>query len=92
MGAAKDMKKIPMRRCMGCNVSKPKKELIRIVRTAEGGVSVDLTGKANGRGAYVCRDRSCIQKAIKTKRLEKSLETPIPETIEDELMPGKIDG
>jgi uncharacterized protein len=82
------MKKIPMRRCMGCNISKPKKELIRIVRMAGGGVSVDLTGKTNGRGAYVCRDRSCIQKAIKTKRLEKSLETAVPETIADELMPG----
>ena len=62
-----------MRRCLGCNISKPKKELVRIVRTPEGQTAMDLTGKANGRGAYLCGDKSCLLKALKTKRLEKSL-------------------
>jgi uncharacterized protein len=86
------LKKIPMRRCMGCNASKPKKELVRIVRSPEGVVSMDPTGKANGRGAYLCKDRACIQKAIKTKRLEKSLEAAIPETIANEIAPETDNG
>ncbi len=65
-------KKTPMRRCVGCNESKPKKELVRIVRTPEGDVCMDLTGKKSGRGAYVCRDAACLQKAQKGGRLEKA--------------------
>ena len=66
-------KKIPMRRCVGCNESKPKKELVRIVRTPEGAILMDLTGKQSGRGAYVCRSADCLKKALKGGRLEKSL-------------------
>ncbi|MBQ7688326.1 MAG: YlxR family protein [Clostridia bacterium] len=65
-------KKIPMRRCVGCNESKPKKELVRIVRSPEGAVGMDLTGKKSGRGAYLCRDPKCLQKAQKGGRLEKA--------------------
>ena len=75
-----------MRRCLGCNVSKPKKELLRIVRGVDGDVSVDLTGKANGRGAYICKSKDCMQKAIKTKRIERSLEVLVPEDVLDGMM------
>ena len=71
------MKKIPMRTCIGCNNAKPKKELIRIVKSSDGEVSIDFTGKKNGRGAYVCRDISCLEMAIKTKRLSRAFEMPI---------------
>ena len=56
-------KKIPIRRCLGCNEGKPKKELVRVVKTAEGDISVDVTGKKSGRGAYLCPDRKCLAKA-----------------------------
>ncbi|MBQ6569232.1 MAG: YlxR family protein [Clostridia bacterium] len=68
-------KKIPMRKCAGCNQSKPKKELVRIVRTAEGEIFLDTTGKKSGRGVYVCRDINCLSSARKAKRLERSLST-----------------
>ncbi len=74
-------KKIPMRRCLGCNESKPKKELIRVVRSPEGAISLDFRGKANGRGAYVCPDPACLKKAIKAKALERALDTAIPEEV-----------
>ena len=64
-------KKIPMRKCIGCNESKSKKELVRIVRSPEGEISVDTTGKKNGRGAYICNDAECLRKARKSKRLER---------------------
>ncbi len=80
------MKKIPMRRCLGCNVSKPKKELLRIVRGVNGNVSVDFAGKTNGRGAYICKSKECLQKAIKTKRIERSLEVSLSEDILNEMM------
>ena len=78
-------KKIPMRQCMGCREMKPKRELVRVVRSPEGEVSVDLTGKKNGRGAYVCRDAQCLKKAVKTKALSRALETPVPEELYDRL-------
>lgn len=72
-------KKIPMRRCVATGEQLPKKQLLRIVRTPEGGLSVDVTGKANGRGAYLKKDAEAVAKAKKTKALEKALEVKIPE-------------
>ncbi|MBQ6543102.1 MAG: YlxR family protein [Clostridia bacterium] len=83
---------IPMRKCTGCNEMKPKKELVRVVRSPEGEVSLDLTGKKPGRGAYVCRDASCLAKARKARRLEKAFSCEIPddvyERMEEELKDG----
>jgi len=79
------VKKIPQRMCTGCMEMKPKKELIRVVKNKEGEVSIDLTGKKPGRGAYVCNSSQCFEKAFKTKRLEKNLETKISEELYDSL-------
>lgn len=76
-------KKIPMRKCLGCNEMKPKKELIRAVKSPDGEISIDLTGKKSGRGAYICPDIACLKKARKGKRLEKALETAIPDSVYD---------
>ncbi len=65
-------KKIPMRMCIGCGEMKPKKELIRVVKTAEGEIGLDFTGKKSGRGAYICPSRECLAAAQKSRRLEKS--------------------
>lgn len=73
------MKKIPLRTCMGCNEKKPKKELIRIVKQKDGNVEVDKTGKMEGRGAYICNNIECLNKVIKTKRLERTLDIQISE-------------
>lgn len=74
-------KKIPMRQCLGCREMKPKKELIRVVRSPEGEISLDFRGKANGRGAYLCPDPGCLKKAIRAKSLERALDSAIPEEI-----------
>ena len=74
-------KKIPMRQCTGCREMKPKKELIRVVRGVDGSITLDFKGKASGRGAYICHSEQCLKKAIKTRALERSLETKIPEDI-----------
>jgi hypothetical protein len=79
------VKKIPLRMCTGCMEMKPKKELIRIVKTPEGDVCVDLTGKKSGRGAYICKNLECFEKAFKAKRLSRNLETPISEEIYEKL-------
>ncbi len=79
----KKVKKIPMRQCMGCNEHKPKTELLRMVRSAEGEISLDFTGKKNGRGAYLCRDIKCLRRARKSHRIDKVLECDIPETVYD---------
>ena len=79
------MKKIPIRTCIGCNEAKPKKELIRIVKTTEGEVLIDPTGKKNGRGAYICPNIACLEKAIKTKRLSKAFEMQIENDLYDKL-------
>lgn len=76
-------RKVPMRKCMGCNEMKPKKELVRVVRSKEGEVSLDLTGKKPGRGAYLCKDLSCLKKARKSKRIEKVLEVSISPELYD---------
>ncbi|ERI92911.1 hypothetical protein HMPREF1982_02069 [Clostridiales bacterium oral taxon 876 str. F0540] len=85
-------KKIPQRMCTGCMEMKPKKELIRIVKSCEGDLSVDLTGKKPGRGAYICKNEECLEKAIKTKRLEKNLETKFDDSIYSKLKEEIIDG
>ncbi len=76
-------KKIPMRQCLGCKELKPKKELIRVVKNSDGEVSLDLTGKKPGKGAYVCRDVECFKKARKQKSFERSLATQIPAEVFD---------
>jgi predicted RNA-binding protein YlxR (DUF448 family) len=74
-------KKIPQRQCMGCRERKPKRELIRIVRGTDGNVSLDFGGKMNGRGAYICPNVECLKKVQKSKALDRSLETQIPEEV-----------
>ena len=78
-------KKIPQRQCMGCRERKEKKALIRVVRGTDGTVSLDFSGKLNGRGAYLCPDPECLKKARRAKSLERSLEVPIPEEVYDRL-------
>lgn len=79
------MKKIPQRTCLGCMQSKNKSELVRIVKQNDGKIFVDKTGKANGRGAYICNNIECLDKAIKSKRLEKNFETKIDNEIYESL-------
>ena len=74
-------KKIPQRQCMGCRERKAKRDMIRVVRGTAGNVSLDFSGKANGRGAYICPDMECLKKAQKAKSLERSLEVAIPEEV-----------
>lgn len=77
------MKKIPMRMCVACREMRPKKELLRVVRTEDGKAVIDLTGKRNGRGAYLCPSRTCLEKAVKSKALDRALETTLDkETVE----------
>ena len=78
-------KKIPQRQCMGCRERKEKREMIRVVRETSGKVSLDFSGKLNGRGAYVCPDPECLKKARKAKSLERSLEVAIPDEVYDRL-------
>ncbi len=82
-------RKTPIRRCMGCYEGKPKKELVRVVKNKEGEVSLDLTGKKAGRGAYICKNAACLAKAQKAKRIERSLECTISEELY-ELMQNEI--
>lgn len=86
-------KKIPERQCTGCGERRPKSELIRVVKSPEGGISLDPTGKKPGRGAYICKSASCLAKARKTKRIERALECAIPaevyEKMEEELRDGE---
>ncbi len=78
-------KKIPMRMCVGCREMKPKPELIRVVRSPEGEVSLDPVGKKPGRGAYVCRSAACLNRAIRQRQLERQLETPLGEETAESL-------
>ena len=78
-------KKIPMRQCLGCREMKPKKELIRVVRSPEGLISLDFKGKAPGRGAYLCRSGECLKKAVKSKALERAFSAQIPQDVYDRL-------
>ena len=78
-------KKIPMRMCVSCREMQPKKELVRVVRTPEGAVVLDTTGRANGRGAYLCKKSACLEKAIKSRALERALENKIDSETYDTL-------
>ena len=78
-------KKIPMRQCLGCRERKPKKDLLRVVRSPEGEISLDFKGKASGRGAYVCPDPRCLKKAIKARALERAFSAQIPPEIYERL-------
>ena len=79
------MKKLPQRTCIGCNTEKDKKDLIRIVKSKEGSINIDKTGKASGRGAYICNNIECLEKAIKSKRLEKVFKSRISDEIYENL-------
>lgn len=79
------IKKVPERKCMGCNEKRPKKELIRVVRTPEGEIQLDDNGKVSGRGVYICPKMECFVKSKKAKRFERSLEVEIPETVYESL-------
>ena len=78
-------KKIPQRQCMGCRERKEKRAMIRVVRTPEGEVTLDFSGKKNGRGAYLCPNPDCLKKAIRSKALDRSLEVTIPQEVYDRL-------
>ena len=79
------MKKIPQRTCMGCNEKKDKNKLIRIVKNKENEITIDKTGKKEGRGAYICDDENCLEKLIKSKRLERVFEMKISQEIYESL-------
>lgn len=79
-------KKIPLRKCLGCNEMKPKKELIRVVHNSEGHTSLDTTGKAHGRGAYICNSRDCFDKAKKIKAFNRAFQSNIPNEIYEDLI------
>ena len=85
------MKKMPQRTCMGCNEKKYKKDLIRIVKSPNGEINIDKSGKMPGRGAYICDNIQCLEKAVKTKRIERVLETKIENTIYEKLRGVIID-
>ena len=85
-------KKIPMRQCVGCREMKPKKELIRVVKSPEGALSLDFRGKAPGRGAYLCPDAACLRRAMKSKALERAFSLAIPQEIYDDLMKKMEEG
>jgi len=74
-------RKIPLRVCIGCQEKKPKKELVRIVRTPDGDVALDLTGKKSGRGAYICPMQNCLKNALKSKRLDKNLQLQVSQDL-----------
>lgn len=78
-------KRIPERQCLGCNRHRPKREMLRVVRGSDGSISLDFTGKKSGRGAYVCPERKCLQKARKSRRIENNLGCSIPEQVYDEM-------
>lgn len=85
------MKSLPQRTCIGCNSKKNKSELIRIVKNKEGNISIDKTGKATGRGAYICDNIECLEKAIKSKKIEKAFEMKINNEIYESLRGVMID-
>ncbi|PKM83590.1 MAG: DUF448 domain-containing protein [Firmicutes bacterium HGW-Firmicutes-13] len=80
-----NIRKIPLRVCIGCQQKKPKKELIRIVKTPEGTIEIDFKGKRSGRGTYICPDLKCLKQAVKGKRIEKNLQRPVSTEIITEL-------
>ena len=79
------VKKIPTRQCLGCNEHRPKRELLRVLRTPEGEITLDFVGKMSGRGAYICPKLSCLKKARKSRRIDRSLECTVPDEIYDRM-------
>ena len=79
------VKKIPLRKCIGCNEMKNKKEMIRVLKTTDNEIVLDTTGKKNGRGAYLCFSKECLKNAMKSKGLERSLKMPIPQEVYESL-------
>ena len=79
-------KKVPIRQCVGCRERRPKRELVRVVRSPEGEVSLDLRGKANGRGAYICRNPECLKKALRSRALERAFEAAVPGEVAQALL------
>lgn len=79
------MKKIPLRQCIGCGEMKSKREMIRVIRTQEGEILLDATGRKNGRGAYLCPSEECLKKAVKNKGLERSFKMAIPKEVYENL-------
>lgn len=77
------VRKIPVRQCLGCNEHKPKKEMLRVLRTPEGEITLDFTGKKSGRGAYICPKTSCLKRARKSRRIDRALECNIPDEVYD---------
>ena len=75
------VKKIPMRQCTGCRAMRSKREMIRVIKTAENEICIDATGRKNGRGAYICPNMECLKLAMKNRGLERSLKTAIPESV-----------
>ena len=86
------VKKIPQRQCVGCRVMKDKRELLRVVKSPEGEISLDFTGKKAGRGAYVCHELACLQRARKSRALERAFETTISPEIYDSLEKEMVSG
>ena len=86
------VKKIPMRQCLGCAEHNPKAELLRVVLSPDGEVSLDFTGKKSGRGAYICRDVKCLKKAQKSRRIDKSFDREIPDEVYEKLAKELEDG
>lgn len=82
-------KRVALRMCTGCGEMKPKKDLVRVVKSPEGEISLDLTGKKSGRGAYVCRDTECLKKARKARRFERAFACQIPDGVYD-TMEGEL--
>lgn len=78
-------KKLPQRKCIGCNEVRDKKNLIRVIKTPEGNFELDMTGKKNGRGAYLCNDPQCIKKAMKCKGLDRSFKMSVPKEVYEAL-------
>lgn len=74
-------KKLPMRMCNGCGEQRPKRELVRVVRTKDGEIFLDLNGRASGRGAYICNNSECFKRAVKSRRLEKTLQAKVPQEV-----------
>jgi predicted RNA-binding protein YlxR (DUF448 family) len=78
-------RKVPLRKCLGCNEQKDKRELIRVVKNKDGEIFMDLTGKANGRGAYICKSLECFEKAYKRKAIERALQTKVEEEVYEKM-------
>lgn len=80
-----NVKKVPLRKCIGCNEMKNKKEMIRVLKTMDNEIVLDATGKKNGRGAYLCFSKECLKNAMKNRGLERSLKMPIPQEVYESL-------